>query len=139
MDETLELIKQGARIDGKDGVLASLIKQLTEAVLEAEIESHLSTEINNRKNGKSSKTMKSSVGTSQRSAVKLKCSVNFVRQKQLVVPTACAYHFKVFQTVIFQSTKLIAQNLILIVLLASKMSCYHQFPRVLTHPRSSNW
>ena len=63
MDETLELIKQGARIDGKDGVLAPLIKQLTEAVLEAEIESHLSTEMNNRKNGKSSKTMKSSVGT----------------------------------------------------------------------------
>ena len=65
MDEALELIKQGARIDGKDGVLAPLIKQLmpewndkcpwgTEAVLEAEIESHLSTEINNRKNGKSS-------------------------------------------------------------------------------------
>jgi len=63
MDEALKLIKQGARIDGKDGVLAPLIKQLTEAVLEAEIESHLSTEINNRKNGKSSKTMKSSVGT----------------------------------------------------------------------------
>ena len=28
MDEALELIKQGARIDGKDGVLAPLIKQL---------------------------------------------------------------------------------------------------------------
>jgi transposase-like protein len=62
MDEALELVKQGARIDGKDGVLAPLIKQLTEAALEAEIESHLSAEINNRKNGKSSKTMKSSVG-----------------------------------------------------------------------------
>jgi len=62
MDEALKLVKQGARIDGKDGVLAPLIKQLTEAALEAEIESHLSTEINNRKNGKSSKTMKSSVG-----------------------------------------------------------------------------
>jgi hypothetical protein len=43
MDEALELIKQGARTDGKDGVLYSLIKQLTEAVLEAEIESHSST------------------------------------------------------------------------------------------------
>ena len=52
MDEALELIKQGAWIDGKDGVPAPLIKQLTEAVLEAEIESLLSTEINNRKNGK---------------------------------------------------------------------------------------
>ncbi len=47
----------------KDGVLAPLIKQLTEAALQAELESHLTTEINkNRKNGKSSKTMKSSVG-----------------------------------------------------------------------------
>jgi len=63
LDEALELVKQGARIDGKDGVLAPLIKQLTEAVLEAEIESHLSNEIRNRKNGKSTKTMKSSVGS----------------------------------------------------------------------------
>jgi len=63
LDEALELVKQGARIDGKDGVLAPLIKQLTEAALEAEIESHLSNEIRNRKNGKSSKTMKSSVGS----------------------------------------------------------------------------
>jgi len=31
LDEALELVKQGARIDGKDGVLAPLIKQLTEA------------------------------------------------------------------------------------------------------------
>ena len=44
-------------------MLALLIKQLTEAVLEAEIESHLSNEIRNRKNGKSTKTMKSSVGS----------------------------------------------------------------------------
>ena len=63
LNEALELVKQGARIDGKDGVLAPLIKQLTEAVLEAEIESHLSSEIKNRKNGKSTKTMKSSVGS----------------------------------------------------------------------------
>jgi len=38
MDEALELVKQGARLDGKDGVLVPLIKQLTEAVLEAEVE-----------------------------------------------------------------------------------------------------
>jgi len=63
LDEALELVEQGARIDGKDGVLAPLIKQLTEAALEAEIESHLSTELKNRKNGKSTKTMKSSVGS----------------------------------------------------------------------------
>jgi transposase-like protein len=62
LNEALEQIKAGAKIDGKDGVLAPLIKQLTQAALEAELESHLSTEIRNRKNGKSSKTMKSSVG-----------------------------------------------------------------------------
>ncbi|GGD49932.1 IS256 family transposase [Malaciobacter pacificus] len=63
LTDALEQIKAGAKIDGKDGVLAPLIKQLTEAALQAELESHLTTEINkNRKNGKSSKTMKSSVG-----------------------------------------------------------------------------
>ncbi len=62
LEEALEAIKAGASIDGKDGVLAPLIKQLTEAVLEAELETHLGQELRNRKNGKSSKTMKSSVG-----------------------------------------------------------------------------
>ncbi|RXK06117.1 IS256 family transposase [Halarcobacter bivalviorum] len=63
LTDALEQIKAGAKIDGKDGVLAPLIKQLTEAALQAELESHLISEINkNRKNGKSSKTMKSSIG-----------------------------------------------------------------------------
>jgi transposase-like protein len=62
LNEALEQIKAGAKIDGKDGVLAPLIKQLTEAALEAELESHLSEEVRNRKNGKSSKKMKSNVG-----------------------------------------------------------------------------
>ena len=61
-NEALEQIKAGAKIDGKDGILAPLIKQLTEAALEAELESHLSQEIRNRKNGRSSKRMKSGVG-----------------------------------------------------------------------------
>jgi len=63
MNEALERIKAGAQIEGKDGVLAPLIKQLTEAALEAELESHLSGEIRNRKNGKSSKTVKSTAGS----------------------------------------------------------------------------
>jgi transposase-like protein len=63
LTDALEQIKAGAKIDGKDGVLAPLIKQITEAALQAELESHLTTEINkNRKNGKSTKIMKSSVG-----------------------------------------------------------------------------
>ncbi len=63
LEEALKEIKAGAKIDGKDGVLAPLIKQLTEAALEAEIESHLSQELTrNRRNGKSKKRMKSSMG-----------------------------------------------------------------------------
>ena len=50
LTDALEQIKAGAKIEGKDGVLAPLIKQLTEAVLQAELESHLTREINkNRK------------------------------------------------------------------------------------------
>ena len=63
VDEALELVKQGHPIDGKDGVLAPLIKQLVEAALEAELESHLAQEVRNRKNGKTTKQMKSSVGS----------------------------------------------------------------------------
>ena len=63
LTEALEQIKAGAKIDGKDGVLAPLIKQLTEAALRAELESHRTTVINkNRKNGKYTKIKKSSVG-----------------------------------------------------------------------------
>jgi len=63
LEDALEKIKAGAKLDGKDGVLTPLIKQLTEAALEAEIESHLSQELaKNRRNGKSKKIMKSSVG-----------------------------------------------------------------------------
>ena len=61
-NEALELIKEGHPIEGKDGILAPLIKQLVEAALEAELESHLAQELRNRKNGKSRKRMKSEVG-----------------------------------------------------------------------------
>ncbi|OYZ47252.1 MAG: transposase, partial [Sulfurovum sp. 24-42-9] len=43
-------IKAGKSIGGSDGALGSLIKQLTEAALAAEIDSHLSQDLNkNRK------------------------------------------------------------------------------------------
>jgi len=48
---------------GKDGALTPLIKQLTEMTLQAEIEAHLSQDSErNRKNGTTSKTIKSSSG-----------------------------------------------------------------------------
>ncbi|KAB7881188.1 transposase, partial [Poseidonibacter ostreae] len=57
-------IKAGKSIGGKDGALSSLIKQLTEAALAAEIDSHLTQDLNkNRKNGYSSKIMKSEHGS----------------------------------------------------------------------------
>jgi len=44
-------IKAGKSIGGKDGALGSLIKQLTEAALAAEIDSHLTQDLtNNHKN-----------------------------------------------------------------------------------------
>ena len=57
-------LKAGKGIGGKDGALAPLIKQLTEMALQAELETHLSQDLTrNRKNGTSSKTMKSANGT----------------------------------------------------------------------------
>ncbi len=57
-------IKEGKGISGKDGALTPLIKQLTELALQAELESHLSQDLErNRKNGTTTKTMKSSSGT----------------------------------------------------------------------------
>ena len=49
-------IKAGKSIGGANGALGSLIKQLTEAALAAEIDSHLAQDLNNnRRNGSSSK------------------------------------------------------------------------------------
>jgi len=46
-----------------DGILTPLIKQLTEAALAAELDGHLaSTQGANRKNGKTTKTVKSPIG-----------------------------------------------------------------------------
>jgi len=62
-DDALKAIQSGQAISGKDGVLAPLIKQLTEAALRAELDSHLAEDVvPNRKNGKSSKTLKTSAG-----------------------------------------------------------------------------
>ena len=56
-------LKAGKGIGGKDGALTPLIKQLTEMALQAELETHLSQDLErNRKNGTSSKTMKSANG-----------------------------------------------------------------------------
>ena len=62
-EEALKALQSGQAITGKDGVLAPLIKQLTEAALEGEIDSHIADDVvPNRRNGKSRKTVKSTSG-----------------------------------------------------------------------------
>lgn len=56
----LKGIQEGKPLLGREGILTPLIKSLTEAALEGEIDSHLGQEISaNRRNGKSRKTIKS--------------------------------------------------------------------------------
>ena len=63
-DEDLKAIQSGKPITGSDGVLAPLIKQLTEAALSAEIDRYLEQNpSSNRHNGYSKKTIKSAVGS----------------------------------------------------------------------------
>lgn len=64
--EAIKKLKAGKPLSGKDGVMMPLIKRLVEAALKGEVEAHLEAEppeTKNRKNGKSSKTMRSDYGT----------------------------------------------------------------------------
>jgi len=64
--EALLNLKSGQPLTGKDGILTPLIKELLESALEGEMDSHLAEcreeGIPNRRNGKSSKTVKSACG-----------------------------------------------------------------------------
>ncbi len=63
MEAAIQALREGKDLSGKDGIFTPLIKQLTEAAMQAELEAHLAAEENpNRKNGSSSKTMKSPAG-----------------------------------------------------------------------------
>jgi len=61
----LKQLQSGKQLTGKDGILTPLIKQLTEAALKAELELHLEEQASapNRKNGSTSKTIKTSSGS----------------------------------------------------------------------------
>ena len=65
-NDAIAKIRGGADLLGKDGALMPLIKKLVEAALEGEMDNHLSEEKNNgnsnRRNGKKSKTIKTSSG-----------------------------------------------------------------------------
>ncbi len=62
-DLAVKELLAGKKISGKDGVLAPLVKQLVEAALEAEVESHIANDVlsgrPNRRNGYNTKTVKS--------------------------------------------------------------------------------
>ena len=63
--EAIKKLKSGKSLSGKDGVMMPLIKQIVEAALKGEIESHLDNEpdvAKNRKNGKTSKSMRTDYG-----------------------------------------------------------------------------
>jgi len=65
-NDAVKDIINGKNISSKDGILAPLVKQLVEAALEAELESHITQDVfagnRNRKNGSSSKTIKTEGG-----------------------------------------------------------------------------
>ncbi len=57
-------LRSGKPVFGNEGTLTPLLKELTEAALEGELDSHLSQEVSaNRRNGKSRKTVKSLNGS----------------------------------------------------------------------------
>jgi len=59
----LKALQSGQDLGGKDGILTPLIKQLTEAALQAELDQHLTDDATpNRKNGSTRKTVKSPSG-----------------------------------------------------------------------------
>ncbi|KTC92175.1 transposase [Legionella cincinnatiensis] len=64
--DALSQLKSGQSLTGKDGILTPLIKELLEAALEGEMDAHIDEchefGLGNRRNGKTSKTMKSTSG-----------------------------------------------------------------------------
>lgn len=63
--DALSKLKQGVSLEGENGILAPLLKRLLEAGLQGELEGHLSQpdELRNRRNGLSSKKVKTHYGS----------------------------------------------------------------------------
>jgi len=61
--QALDQLKKGVPLEGKDGILSPLLKQLLESSLEGELDAHLEQDNDpNRRNGKNSKKVKTSYG-----------------------------------------------------------------------------
>src|SRR5699024_6421087 len=67
-EKALAQLKSGQSLFGKDGAFAPMLKGFIEAALQAEMEAHLDDEQReggNKRNGKGTKTIKSSAGSFQ--------------------------------------------------------------------------
>ncbi len=63
IEAAMQALRDSKDLTGKDGILTPLIKQLTEAMMQGELDQHLAAEeAPNRKNGTTRKTMKSAAG-----------------------------------------------------------------------------
>jgi len=63
-DQALKQLQSGQDLTGKDGILTPLIKQLTEAALNAELDHHLEeAKPGNRRNGSTAKKIKTGAGS----------------------------------------------------------------------------
>lgn len=61
--DAIKQLQEGKKLEGKDGVLAPLIKRLVEAGLNGEMDGHISeSKKSNRRNGKNSKRVKTAFG-----------------------------------------------------------------------------
>lgn len=61
--EAVSRLRSSGELSGSNGAIQPLIKEIIEAALEAELQEHLSQDSSNRKNGKSTKTVKSDYGS----------------------------------------------------------------------------
>lgn len=61
--DAIKKLYEGKPLSGKDGIFTPLIKRVLEASLEGELDSHLDSEAINRRNGKTGKKLKTSLGT----------------------------------------------------------------------------
>lgn len=69
MEAAMQALREGKDLTGKNGILTPLIKQLTEAMMQGELEQHLAeSSAPNRKNGSTKKTIKSPAGAFELSA-----------------------------------------------------------------------
>jgi transposase-like protein len=61
-EEAIKRLRNGEALEGKDGILAPLLKRLIEAGLNGEMDAHLMQPESNRRNGKTAKQVKTAFG-----------------------------------------------------------------------------